>query len=230
MYHKIDEERSDYLTVTTRQLRNQLELLAASGYQFISLQDWLDHLHHGLILPERPVLLTFDDGYTSVLSLAYPILREFRAKATVFLPTGYAGTSSSWDLLAEPLLSVGQLRRLDPQVFELALHTHRHLNYAEVSLAEMEQDLVTSLEFLRANHLLYVPALAYPYGRRPADASAYRQMLGLFRKYGIQAAFRIGNRINAAFPENLYEINRIDVRGTDSLSRFKRKVMFGRLL
>jgi peptidoglycan/xylan/chitin deacetylase (PgdA/CDA1 family) len=229
MYHKLDEGRSDFLTVTTGQFRNQLSLLAGRGYQFISLQDWLDHIHHGLILPARPVLLTFDDAYASVLSHAYPLLKEFGAKAAIFVPTAYVGASSSWDNPAEPLLSAEQLRNLDPRIFQLGLHTHRHLNYQYLRPDEIAQDLDASLQFFRAHNLLFVRALAYPYGRRPADPKVYQQMLHLFREHAIEAAFRIGNRINPAVPRNLFEINRIDIRGTDSLRTFARKVTYGRL-
>ncbi|GAB3168211.1 hypothetical protein GCM10027291_16460 [Telluribacter humicola] len=229
MYHKFSEGRSDYLTVTTSQFRRHLGVLAEAGYHFITLQDWLYHIYQGLALPPRPVLLTFDDAYVSNLTLAYPLLKEFGARATLFVPTAYVGSSSGWDEQAEELLSVEQLGRLNPEVFELALHTHRHLNYRNTSPDDMATDLRACVDFFVEHRLTFVKALAYPYGGRPADPGHYEQMLRVFRENNIQAAFRIGNRINASTPRNIYDINRIDIRGTDSLFTFRRKVAFGRL-
>ena len=229
MYHKFNESRSDYLTVTTSQFRKHLTVLVAEGYHFITLQDWLYYIYQGLALPPRPVLLTFDDAYVSNLALAYPLLKEYGARATLFVPTGYVGTSSSWDAEAEELLSVEQLSGLDPEVFELALHTHRHLNYRDASPDEMASDLKACVDFFVEHGLPFVKALAYPYGARPSQTHHYEQMLRVFREHNIQAAFRIGNRINSAVPKDLYEINRIDIRGTDSLFTFRRKVLLGRV-
>jgi hypothetical protein len=55
-------------------------------------------------------------------------------------------------------------------------------------------------------------------------------MQAAMREVGIQLGFRIGNRINALPFRNPYELNRIDVRGTDSFATFKQKVKWGKLL
>jgi peptidoglycan/xylan/chitin deacetylase (PgdA/CDA1 family) len=230
MYHKFSTDRSDFLTVTTHQFRDHLAVLKHKGYQYISLSQWLRHIFEGVPLPKRPILLTFDDAYLSQLTCAYPLLREFGAKATVFVPTAYLGGESAWNKGAEPLLSPSQLPGLDREVFELALHTHGHLNYSTCGAEELEEDLNACIQFFENNQLPYVRALAYPYGKRPQDPDLYRRMTEIFERYAIRMAFRIGNRINAQVPANLMEVNRIDVRGTDSLYAFKRKITFGRLL
>lgn len=230
MYHKFSAKQADAMTVTTAQLSNHLEVLTTKGFEFITVGDWLSYIYQGVALPRRPVLLTFDDAYASCLTLAYPVLKAFGARATLFVPTAYVGSTSSWDTDAAPLLTVEELRRLDPAVFELALHTHKHLSYGQASATEMANDLGACIAFFDDQNLPFVRALAYPYGSRPAEPSTYKEMVRMFQMNDIQAAFRIGNRINPLMPKNLYEINRLDIRGSDSLFTFRRKLWIGRLL
>jgi hypothetical protein len=75
-----------------------------------------------------------------------------------------------------------------------------------------------------------LPVLAYPYGARPKDADILRGIKKHFKSQNILAAFRIGNKINSLKIKDLYELNRIDIRGTDSMSNFKKKIIFGKIV
>ena len=74
MYHHLDEQGDGNATVSAEGFRRQMELLKTEGYTPISLQQLADFSQGGK-LPEKPVLITFDDGYTSNYMLAYPILQ-----------------------------------------------------------------------------------------------------------------------------------------------------------
>ena len=224
MYHKIDPLRSDALTVSVPQLEEQLSYLQKNGYQFL----FINELTATEQLPPKAVLLTFDDAYLNNLEYAYPILKKYGAKATIFVPTAYVGKSSSWDTPAEPLLSLVQLKALDKTVFELGLHSHTHQNFQDSSTAEIRQEMVENLDFFVRNQLPYVPALAYPYGGRPENAEARAAMYAILTELGIKYAFRIGNRLNTWPVENQYEMQRLDVRGTDSFAVFKSKLKWGK--
>ncbi|WP_428665233.1 polysaccharide deacetylase family protein [Runella sp.] len=224
MYHKVDPSRRDMLTVTTEQLGQQLEHLQKQGYEFISVRNLSDvSLSTG-----KGVLITFDDAYVNNLEYAYPVLKEHKAKATLFVPSGYAGQTSQWDIAAEPLLSPEQLQQLDTDVFELGLHSHTHRHYGKLSVVEIEEDLRQNIQFFNENNLSFIPAFAYPYGGRPKDKTFKREMQQAMAALGIRFAFRIGNRINRFPLSNPYEIQRIDIRGTDTLEDFARKVKWGK--
>ncbi len=75
MYHQVSRDRRDPLTVTVDQFASQLDYLAAEGYRSITCRELIAHLDHGAALPDRGVLLTFDDGYLNNLELAYPLLK-----------------------------------------------------------------------------------------------------------------------------------------------------------
>jgi peptidoglycan/xylan/chitin deacetylase (PgdA/CDA1 family) len=229
MYHKFSTSETDFLTVTTAQFDEQLNYLQTNDYQFITIQQLIDFYKKNQPLPPRPVLLTFDDAYVSQLELAYPILQKYKAKATVFVPTAYIGQGSNWDEIASPIMSFEQLKNLPPSVFSLALHTHTHPNFKKLSLPEIEHDMDACLQYFTVHNLPFSPVLAYPYGARPKDAVILRGMKTYFQNCGIVFAFRIGNRINPLKVKDLYELNRIDIRGTDSFKQFKKKIILGKL-
>src|ERR1700730_18317908 len=77
MYHKISEDRNDQLTISVDRLSEQFACIQQLGYQPISFADLRECMTSGRPLPEKPVLLTFDDGYQSVYDLAYPLLKTF---------------------------------------------------------------------------------------------------------------------------------------------------------
>jgi peptidoglycan/xylan/chitin deacetylase (PgdA/CDA1 family) len=225
MYHKVDSTRKDMLTVTVEQFERQLKYLQDHNYQYITIKDLLSSTD----LVSKSVLLTFDDGYVDNLELAYPILKKYGAKATIFIPTAYVGKASSWDENAAPILSLSQLQDLDSAVFELALHSHKHPNYQHLSAEDIEIDIKQNIAFFRDNNLPFTPALAYPYGGRPKNEDIKNKMYNIMFQFGIKFAFRIGNRLNAwplAYP---YEIQRLDIQGKDSMAAFKRKIRWGKL-
>ncbi len=235
MYHKVSRTDTDYLTISTRQLEEQLTYLKESGYHFITMAALIQRLEEDAVLPERSILISFDDGYLSTLELAYPILKKYDAKACIFLPTYFLGKGSDWDEQPAPLMSVDQIKNLDPAVFEVGLHSHRHQHYKTLNAEEIRADVRENWNVLEENGIDFVPAFAYPYGGRPKRKQALGQMKEILTKQGIQLAFRIGNRINL-LPRKavgdvgtaFLEMCRIDVRGNESLKDFKRKVRIGK--
>jgi peptidoglycan/xylan/chitin deacetylase (PgdA/CDA1 family) len=87
MYHHVYDQDTSSSTITTKLFREQLTLLKSKGYHFISLQQMKDFLH-GSPVPEKAVLVTFDDGYESFYDNAYPILKEMAIPAVNFIITG----------------------------------------------------------------------------------------------------------------------------------------------
>jgi peptidoglycan/xylan/chitin deacetylase (PgdA/CDA1 family) len=229
MYHKFSTEQSDFLTVTIAQFEAQLAYLKSENYQFITAQNLLDFYIDNKPLPLKPLLLTFDDGYLNNFELACPILKKHGAKATIFIPTSFIGTTNKWDNGNDAIMSLEQLKGLDPSVFELALHSHEHRNYADLSVAEIASDVARNVAFFKQNNLNYTPVFAYPYGGRPKN-EIKMGMIYTFNTFGIKAAFRIGNRVNLFNINDLYELNRIDMRGADAYWVFKWKVRVGRFL
>lgn len=101
MYHSVLENREEHIgnsfVISPETLRSDLEYLTKHGYTGIFMSDLIDYVNNGGDLPEKPILLTFDDGYDNNYSQVLPLLEEYRMKAVVciigaFVEHQYADT------------------------------------------------------------------------------------------------------------------------------------------
>ena len=85
MYHHIteDENKAGKYTVTTDEFENDLENIVSKGYTAVTVQELIDYVKHGKSLPEKPIMITFDDGFESFYYLAFPLLKEHNMKSVV---------------------------------------------------------------------------------------------------------------------------------------------------
>ena len=84
MWHNLAQESSGDMTISVDTFRAQIEALHEAGFKTVSLQQLYDYVHFGTELPEKPIVLTFDDGYFSNYEYAFPILQEYDMQATIF--------------------------------------------------------------------------------------------------------------------------------------------------
>ena len=98
MYHKVNDLWPNPITVPTAVFGEQMTLLGELGYVPVSLDAVRDHYVDGVPLPERAVLITFDDGYRDNLENAFPILAAHGYPAVVFVPIAYLDDSRPLDL------------------------------------------------------------------------------------------------------------------------------------
>ena len=84
MYHHISDD-DNYFTISQSMFESHLIAMQQAGYTTVSIQDILNYVKDGVKLPAKPVLITFDDGYYSNYELAYPLLKQYDMKATIFV-------------------------------------------------------------------------------------------------------------------------------------------------
>ena len=84
MYHHLSGSETGDMIVSPDAFREQMEALTAAGYETVSLDELYGYVVRGEDLPEKPVVITFDDGYRSNYELAYPVLRSLGMKAVIF--------------------------------------------------------------------------------------------------------------------------------------------------
>ena len=224
MYHKLDASKADFLTVTISQFEKQIDYLVNQNYYFLSLSEFLELLNSKKKMPDRSVMLTFDDGYQNNFDYLLPVFKKHNLKATIFLPVSFIGKTNAWDNGVDPLMSYETLKLAQPY-FEYGLHSYAHHNMAEMTKVELSSDSKNCLSELKANQLDVFSVIAYPYGSYPKQDVAFEVLV----KSGIQAAFRIGNKVNGFPITNKFLLKRIDIRGTDTFCDFKTKVMKGRV-
>ena len=117
MYHNIGPLREGfdrYLTVSPEMFERQLQWLKKHGYTPIHSSDWIAYHRDGTTLPEKPILLTFDDAYADIVEFRIPLLIKYGLAGTVFVVSDEIGGTNKWDLhlgLSEqPLMSESQIR------------------------------------------------------------------------------------------------------------------------
>lgn len=219
MYHQIKKESDDELTVSVKNLEEQFHHLTKNGYTTLFFKDLNQNK-----LPKKSIIITFDDGYDNNREFLEPLLKKYGLKATIFIPTNFIEQGYN----EHQMMTFEQIRNLDNNFISIGLHSHAHKNFREISVAEAEQDLKTNMQILERENIKYERVFAYPYGKVPKDSDKKRQLFEALKKLNIKYALRIGNKINYFPSRSPYEFCRIDVRGTDSLGKFKLKLLFGR--
>ncbi|WP_326534380.1 polysaccharide deacetylase family protein [Pseudorhodoferax sp.] len=164
-YHRLGAGSSK-MVVAPAQFEAQMNWLVDNGYRVIALADLAAFLAGRRQLPQRAVVITFDDGYASVYRHAYPVLKRLGLPATVFVYTDFIGGG---DALTWPQLREMQLSGL----IDLQSHSKSHRNLTERLPAEnderyrsqLDQEMRAPRELLeRRLPALQVRHLAYPFG------------------------------------------------------------------
>jgi peptidoglycan/xylan/chitin deacetylase (PgdA/CDA1 family) len=217
MYHHIDDisrnvadvQRKE-LTVSVASFRRHLELLAGMQATTVTLADLMDYLEGGELLPPRPVILTFDDGYDDNYRLAYPLLRQFGMRGTFFVVVNLVGKPGymTWD----------QLREMQLQGMAIESHSLDHLDLSTLPRAELQRQLAESRRILERNLLSPVRYLNYPSGRYS------RQVIAAARAAGYEAAVTTepGLVQERGTP---YQLSRVRVSGSDTAQSLAAKMV-----
>jgi len=170
-YHRIGPFREGFdesLTVSAEMFEQHLRWLSRKGYTPIHLADWVAYLHDGEPLPDKPVVLTFDDGYRDTAEFGFPLLKKYGFKGTLFLVTNHIGGANSWDLhlgvSEQPLMTADDVRFWTMDSIEVGSHSRTHPDLRtctdEIIQAEMKQSR-ESLEEIVGKPVV---SFAYPYG------------------------------------------------------------------
>lgn len=231
MYHRVWPNLQDGLTVTPQALRAQWEYLRAEGYECLPMDRFLRMMRAEEPAPKKAFVLTFDDGYHNNLEHVLPLLREFDWEATIFIIAGTIDGAYTLDEASGPARKMAKdaLRSIAGPNVRLALHGYKHENFSETKLDALEKTMRRSVEVFEEAGIPFTKLLAYPYGARPKDPLEFQVLKAWMSNFGIEAAFRIGNKPQAAPALDLYELKRIDIRGEDTLDDFKVKLRKGKL-
>ncbi len=161
MYHHIaeageGEPNSEYF-VSPANFREQITYLAENGYQTIHLEDLHAALTNGTELPEKPVLITLDDGSLDQYENAFPVLQEFNFSATFFIIPDFIDQQAdgfmTWKNIEE-MATAGM--RIEP---------HGDLAVTGMTSDELERNIVTAQASIE-EHVGYSPVFyAYPQGQ-----------------------------------------------------------------
>jgi peptidoglycan/xylan/chitin deacetylase (PgdA/CDA1 family) len=192
-YHNLAEQAKGRLVLAASSFREQMRYLKTNGYRVVSLADFIEFTRLNRQLPQRAVVLTFDDGYRAFRDYAYPVLKELGFTATLFVYTDWVGAGRA-------ALSWRDLRELSADGFDIQAHTKTHADLrratgeTEVQYARrMQAELEQPQELFSKNLGHRSQILAYPYGRWEEG------LLPKVTEHGYIAAFSVRRQGNASF-------------------------------
>ncbi len=182
LYHHIDEDVANDMIVSPEKLEEHISALKAAGYTAVTLDEIIGYIKKGEELPEKPVLITFDDGYMSNYNYAYPILEKYGMSGVVFAVGATYGldTYKDTDIKIFPHFGDSETAKMEESaVIEIQSHTfdlHQNADYEKGTAYEnvlkkrFESD-AAYVERIKTDLALWeervgkeIKALAYPHG------------------------------------------------------------------
>ncbi len=194
MYHKVNDQPENPVTVPTGRFAEQMALLKEFGYTVVGLDAVLDHYVKGAALPEKAVLITFDDGYRDNLENALPALQAHGYPAVLFAPLGFVGDRRPLPHdehlagrgIINRTLDWGELRELEQAGVRIESHGISHRPLAELEIDESAREIAISK--LRLEEALGRPVRAFAYVK--GSEAHYRPVhLSLLRQAGYDVGF-----------------------------------------
>ena len=169
-YHRIEHPPSnrplDQNFVSPSRFASHLALLARWGFTGVTVRDVTQWQRGACELPPRPIAITFDDAYDSVVHHALPLLAERTWKCTVFVVSSCIGGTNVWDVQAPraTLLDATALRAMHDAGHEIGSHSRHHKRITTLSSNDATAELLDSRTELE--HALGIPitSFAFPYG------------------------------------------------------------------
>jgi Predicted xylanase/chitin deacetylase len=223
MYHSItDRPNADTRPHAVRpgDFEEQLAYLKENRFTPLTFADLIAAINGtGSAPPERPVVLTFDDGYADFHSTALPLLDRYGIPATVFVTSGWLDDAGP-DAAGRPLdamLSWSQVREAASAGIEIGGHSHSHPQLDQLRDEELRDELRRNKALLEDKVGRPVTTMAYPYGY--SSARVRREV----RKAGYWAACAVNNAISAD-RHDVLALPRLTVGQGTTMSKFRRAV------
>lgn len=216
IYHRIGGGTPDERDLPTAEFEAQVEEL--TRHRVVALDTALDELERGDDSPK--VVLTFDDGFADVHTTAWPLLREAGLPFTLYVTTAYLDGTMHWPGSTSqhpgPALSWQQLEELaGSDLVTVGNHTHTHARPEELSAEELD-----TCSQLLEDRLGVIPQhYCFTWGVPVPRARAL-----LAERFRSAATGLVGRNLGG---QDLLDLHRIPVRGTDPIGFFRAKLRGG---
>ena len=195
-YHKVDHVNHS-LSLPPEEFERQIKHLWENGYRSISPDQLASYFTYGRSLPEKPVMITFDDGYLDNYVYAYPILKKYGFTATIFIITDFIERDKRY-------MNWEQIRTMQTDGFVFGSHSVTHTPLNQLNSEQLRRELIESGDEMEKQLGQRPCYFAYPTGD-------YSVKLGeQVKQAGYRAAFTIRYG-QASMASNLYALERIPV-------------------
>lgn len=236
MYHHVNPHKGDMVTVTPTTFERQMEYLHEAGFKTLTLDELLSYIKGDMVLQQKAVVVTFDDGWLDNYIYAFPVLKKYNVHASVFIVTDIIERASrgggkppavvpthresklvmqqgeghlvflNWDITTEMARS---------GLVDFYSHAKTHASCDFLSEPELSEELQTSKHVIEERLKKPCPFLCWPFGRYTTFAIA------IAKKVGYSAAFTTNHGIVTPGSDP-FAIKRIVVK--DDVGWFKSKM------
>ncbi|MBV7275402.1 polysaccharide deacetylase family protein [Clostridium sp. PL3] len=210
MYHSIDYEKGNELRVPKEKFREQMQYLKDNGYTTLTFDELYDFLVNNKPVPEKSVVITFDDGYEDNYQNAYPILKEFGFNAAVFVITNAVDNE-------KPFLTSEQLNEMEKNGIEIESHTLAHDELNKLSYDKQVTTLKGSKAFIEKTLNKQVKYIAYPFGKWNDDT------IKALKDTGYDMAFTTVSGWSDK-SQGMYTLSRVYISANYDINEFKRRL------
>ena len=190
MYHAVhvmdpSEASNANLIVDPDLFEAQIKALSKAGYYFLTPEEAYKAFTENALPAKKVVWLTFDDGNEDFYTIAYPILKKYKAKATNNVITGFVKKGNAGNL------TVKQMKEMMAHGMSFQSHTVNHPDLSATDKATQKVELTDSIDFLENKLNTKVNTIAYPSGRynqTTLDLAKKTYKLGLTTNEGLASA------------------------------------------
>lgn len=190
MYHAVhvmdpSEASNANLIIDPDLFEAQIKALSKAGYYFLTPEEAYKAFTENALPAKKVVWLTFDDGNEDFYTIAYPILKKYKAKATNNIITGFVKKGNAGNL------TVKQMKEMMAHGMSFQSHTVNHPDLSTTDKATQKVELTDSIGFLENKLNTKVNTIAYPSGRynqTTLDLAKKSYKLGLTTNEGLASA------------------------------------------
>lgn len=224
-YHSVSGHREDALAVRAADFEYQIDWLHRHGYRSLTLTEYLSQT---IDKGERILIITFDDGYADNFTTAFPVLKHYGFRATIFLVSDYVNTDHvfSWDIpkIINPsdsawyrLLTWEQVHEMSAYGIEFGSHTCTHpRQLTTLSKEHCWEEIARSREDLESKVGRNIASFCYPRG----DLNA--EVIQLVEKAGYRCA--IVSPPRSGIPLSRYTLRKTSVYNNNTPLVFRLKI------
>jgi len=208
LYHHVSTDgntQDSRYNIPPEKFEEQIKWLFENSYQTINVSDLANLIYNGGEIPQRPVIITFDDGNEDVYKEAYPILKKYGFVATFYVVQTYVN--------GRDMVTTDQLKELIKNGWEIGSHSKNH-----VSLPSISEDLLPEeirISKLNLEDKLGVPinSFAYPFGE------INENVVRLTSNYGYKSAVGLGASVTHGI-NSIFYLDRIEIQNDYPMDQF----------
>jgi peptidoglycan/xylan/chitin deacetylase (PgdA/CDA1 family) len=217
MYHYVSELPPDAdryrrdLTVSPENFKAQLDYLADAGYHPIALTDLYLYLTQGYPLPDKPIVLTFDDGYRDAYEVVFPLLLDHGFTGTFFV------LATPAHLESPAYMTWAQMKEMSDAGMDIQAHGRDHVDMRGRSYHYLVYQILGIQEAIHYHTDRLPRFFCYPSGKYDASVVAVLKSAGYWGAVTTEWG-------QTHTRQSLFEMPRLRVRGSDTLTDFVDKL------